>query len=663
MRFAHTLFLIVLAAARTAASQETSAQLPPYTQEIVVVAERAERPRAEIAASVSILTREEIERLPATNLGELIGHLPGVTVLLDATFAGAPIVSTRGFFGGGEVETIRLLIDGAPRADLESGLADWQSIPASEVERIEMLRGPGSSVYGDAAMGGVIHVFLADPSRGGSISLSTASHDSHAASLSHASRAGGFELRLGGSFDRTDGFRRHGGTEHRRFELQLDRNVSFGRWNLHLESDQRDRDEPGALSRAQLERDRRQSDPLHRFDRSEADRVRAVFELQHDSGLRAVVWGESRDAEILRTIPLAPGLGDRAFRRLDSEQAGLSLDHEGALGPHRLHLGLETARGSLDTDYASTSDGAPGATLASASGRRESLAGFATADWRLARRLRLTSGVRWDWIDDQFGSIGRQRHSATSPRLGLLYTTGGETPLAVYLQLSRSFKAPTLDQLFDPRPFPDFQGGTFTISNPDLEPQRAEHVEMGISRAAPRFRGSLVVYRMDVENEIDFDLATFRYENLGESRHDGLELGLELRPSTFVRPSISYSWSRVRALGGGSRGQLKNVPEHHLRAALDARLPAGLEAQLTARWIGGRYLDDENRFPLDDAVVLDTRLRASLANWRFSLDLMNLTDDEWSAYGFLLFGFDGSAVPYELPAPGRTARLVVTRIF
>src|SRR6185436_10824482 len=101
---------------------------------------------------------------------------------------------------------------------------------------------------------------------------------------------------------------------------------------------------------------------------------------------------------------------------------------------------------------------------------------------------------------------------AFSPRAGVSFDAGVVT---MYAQLARAFKAPTLDQRFDQRPFP----GGFTISNPTLESQRATNVEAGV-------RGEnweAVAYLIDVDNEIDFDVRTFRYGNIGQSRHRGLE--------------------------------------------------------------------------------------------------------------------------------------------
>jgi outer membrane receptor protein involved in Fe transport len=273
--------------------------------------------------------------------------------------------------------------------------------------------------------------------------------------------------------------------------------------------------------------------------------------------------------------------------------------------------------------------------------------------------VRLTTGVRWDRIADDFGAASRSRQEAWSPRLGLNWRLGslGASPLVLFAQVSRAFKAPTLDQLFDPRPFPDFAGGSFTISNPNLKPQKAETIEAGVSRLADALSFELVAYRTEVRDEIDFDPATFQYRNIGKSRHVGIEASTRLFGRGPFSPSLSYEWTRVEPLEGDDRGtQLKNIPEHLVRAGLGAALPASLQAEVHYTWMGGRFLDDPNRIPLADASVLDLRLQRAFGGVRVRLDLLNLTDEEYEQFGFALPDFTGGVAAYYLPGAGFAAR-------
>jgi outer membrane receptor protein involved in Fe transport len=232
------------------------------------------------------------------------------------------------------------------------------------------------------------------------------------------------------------------------------------------------------------------------------------------------------------------------------------------------------------------------------------------------------------------------------------------------VQASRAFKAPTLDQLVDPRPFDDFQGGTLVISNPRLRPQRAVSLEAGLSRHGTRTRVTVAAYRIAVEDEIDFDPATFRYANIGSSVHGGLEADARLFEGHAVSPHLSYAWTRVRLRGADAAGgQLKNIPEHTLRAGVTALFPGGIAAEVTGETMAGRYLDDDGAFPLETALLVDARVQRTFGKLRARLDATNLTGRTWEAVGYALPDFEGGVVPYVFPGMGRAVRAGLDVIF
>ena len=647
-------------------------------EEMVVTAERGAEPRAEIPASVSILTREEIARVPARDLAELLEFLPGFHALFRESFGGPPpIVTSRGFFGGGEAEYVQLRIDGVPAMDVESGLADWRRIRAEDIERIEALRGPASSLYGDTALGGVIQVFTRSaPAEGGALSASASggSFGAADADVSYAFGHAGFGADASGAYARADGYRAHDSEESGNLGLTASGILGPGKWTFDAQASRATRQDPGALERGQFDADPTQSDPIFRFDRTDADRGRASLSYRVDDGpvpFRATGYGALRSSGILRTLLEAPGLGNRTFRDLHSGSFGGILEGERAFRifgrDGLLRAGTELARDSLRTSYRFVDDGGDeGPIVSREDGHRSRSAFFATADWRVTDRLRIEGGARWDRISDRFDSedpgigSGRETQEAWSPRGGVVLRLGdlARSPVSVYFQFSKSFKAPTLDQLFDPHPFDDFQGGTFSISNPHLVPARARNFEVGASQQSGRFRWEALAYRMNVDDEIDFDPNTFSYRNIGKSLHRGVEASARAALGTTFTPFVSYTWTRVESRTGEGEHpgkQLKNIPEHLVRAGVAAALPAGLSAEAIWTWMGKRWLDDDDVYPLGDASVVDLRLSRSFGALRARIDLSNLTNTKYSQYGFALPDFSGGVVPFYYPG----ARLAV----
>jgi outer membrane receptor protein involved in Fe transport len=649
---------------------------PQFAEEVVVTAERGPEPRAETPAAVSVLTREEIARLPAENLAELLDEMPGFQVVFAEGFGLAPVVSSRGFFGGGEVEYVQLLVDGVPVADAESGLADWRRIRAADVERVEALRGPASAAYGDTALAGVVQVFRRSGAPRTDLALSGASFGTWAADAAYRGGGDALGLSVAGTASRTHGFRDHSRSDETGADVWLGGGGLARPWSLTVSGTSRDREDPGYLTREQLDRDRFGSDPLSRFDREHVRRGRAALSYQRRDGalpFRAVLHGALRDGRSLRTLLLAPGFSDRADRDLTTRSLGVSLEAEKALGASgrdsRLRAGVELSRDWLDTSYRPVGgDGTRGPRAAEASGHRRRVGAFVSGDWHASSRLRLAAGLRWDAITDDGGTAAPSLSDSTawSPRAGatLQLGTAGGAPVSLFAQVSRAFKAATLDQLLDPRPFPDFQGGSFRISNPLLSPQRASTLEAGLAQARPSGRWELVAYRTSVEDEIDFDPATFRYLNIGRSRHYGFEASARLFDGRSLSPHAAYAWTRVQATEGGRRGwQLKNIPEHLLRAGLTARLPGGLGADVRLTWTGGRWVDDANEIPFRDGRVVDLRLARMFGRARLRLDALNVTGHEWEPLGYVLDDFAGGQVAYYLPAPDRAIRIGVEWAF
>ncbi len=649
--------------ANAQAKDSTAGQsVPPVKAEIVVTPERGPVQRSEVAASVTVLTRQQIEALPAQSLDEVIGAIPGMTMFFDNLAAGAPMISARGFFGGGEVEYVKLLIDGVPAGDVESGLIDWRHVRTADIERIEVLHGPGSSLYGDTSMGGVIEVFTRQRNTGndsGEVRASGGSFSTRSGDLLFRRSSGPLRIGLSLLDSTADGYRAHSHARDRGGDLSLQILGAASRLYLTTSLASKDREEPGELTAAEAAADPRASEGAYHLDREQTDRRRIVAGYDSfgaTSSLRILLHGEGRATDFPRTLPLAPGFFSTLFRNLKSHGLGgvfeLSRDWQNAT----VRAGSDLARASLDETYSRvTPAGDRGASVASAAVRRDQASAFVTADWIPLDRLRIASGLRWDDIRDARAGSDSHR-TAWSPRLGATWQLGSApAPLALFVQLARAFKAPTLDQLFDPRPFPGLGGVSFTVSNPSLQPQRAHNVEIGIDRSLPSVAWSLSAYHMKVTDEIDFDPTTFLYRNLGGSRHTGIEAMADWRHG-LVQPLLLYTWTHVTSNDNPGQ-QLKNIPEHVAQLLLRTTLPGAVGVTLRGRWEHGRFADDEGVFSLGDVRTIDAKVSRAFGPLRVDAEALNLSNQHYPYIGSILRDFRGNPTLLEFPAPGRAVRV------
>jgi len=654
---------------------EVPAPPPVVTQEIVVTAAREEQPRDQASASVTVLDRKAIEHLPASSLAELLVYVPGVTMMFDSGASGIPMVTSRGFFGGGEVEYVKLLVDGVPAGDAESGNVDWQRFRAADIDRIEVLHGPGSALYGDTALGGVIQVFTRPAVRDdehGALRLSTGSFGARDVDASYGTELHGLRLDVQGGSWTMGGFRQHASTGDRTLQLSLERLRDHSRWRIDAGAGRQDRHQPGALTRGEIAADREQSNPLFRFDGETTSRRRlsATYDSFGAIPVRAALYGVQRDDDNLRTLLLAPGFPASAFRSLATRIGGGSVEASREWRLASLRAGTDLERATLSGRYAPVGkSGETGGTIASEHGARERLGLFVIGGIAVGDRFHLTGGLRRDQIHDDLtatttgGLPRRVTLSAWSPRAGLNVHLGpSASPVSLFVQVSSAFKAPTLDQLFDPRPYPDGKGGTFTVSNSGLLPQRAHNVEAGLSRAAAWSDWSVVAYRTRVRDEIDFDPQTYSYRNLGSSLHRGVEASVELAKTAWLSPQLTYAWTHVADTAAPNR-QLKNIPQHTAQLLLHARFSATTRADAVYRWRDRLTLDDAGTFGTPAVSRVDFRVAHDVGGIRVQTDLLNVLNAHYKELGYVLVDFTGRPTPFEYPAPGRALRFGVTWTF
>lgn len=677
MRYRHLLGLALLLrlGVLPVAAQDTAAPpTPPATRfntEVVVTPERGETARGDVPAATSVLDGAILPTLPALFLGETLSFLPGFHLERGEFHAGRPVVSARGFFGGGEAEYILLLVDGVPASDAESGLIDWSLISAASIRRIEGHRGPGASMYGDSAVGGVVQILTDRPQRGGQLTSTGGTFGTFMVDGAYGRRLSRVGVDVSGSARRTAGFTNHSDVRHYVAAAGLDGRAGALTWRWTGGGNGRRSEDPGAPLLAAARRDPRISDPLFDNDRARRTSGSTALTIQHAARTwahHARLFVNGRQENYTRTILLVPALGDSRARRLSTLGLGGNVEGQrtfGARSPIVARFGVDVGRDAVDSTYTAVDQtGRPDGVGTQESGRRVRAGAFVSSAWRPWTRLRISAAIRGDHVADQgFGALSAvpRSHRAWSPRVGATFQLSQAGDVVLFSQVSRAFKVPTLDQLFDARPYPDFRGGTFTISNSSLVPQRATNVEAGMSGGNARLHWSALAYRMNVEDEIDFDVRTFSYANIGRSRHSGVELEAGSRLWARLQPSATYALTTVT---DGERGrQLKNVPQHAFTLAANLELPLRLSTYLRYRQTRGAYLDDENTVAIQGPSSIDLRIRRPIGAHVLFMDVLNLTNDRYEEYGFTLAGFGAESVAYAYPGAPRAVRAGMTLAF
>lgn len=657
---------------------------------LVVTADRSAQALSGSVAAVSLVSAGDLQRLPLLNLSDALQLTPGFTFLDLDGLGYRPQAVVRGFYGGGEAEYVQLLLDGRPLNEVERGLVNWNLVPLENLQAVEVLRGGASSLYGDAAVGGVINL-VTRTAAAPSVRLSL-----EGGAFGHKAARAGFDARLGrrpfaghAGFETTDGFRAHAarraGTVGASAGLVAGPATTLTLSTLHH---WQDHDEPGPLTGAQRDQDRRQSSVFYRFDHTDERQHRLALDGRHWLGegaeVSGYVTGEVRQVDRVSTLVLAPVFADTKARDVETQRLQGTL--QATLGDlplaGRLVIGADASAGLLDTRYFGVlmggadayrnGSGARGALQAQGEAGRRMVAPFFQYDLYPSDRLRLTLGGRLDHLRDSFTPQGPTQgdeqtttHTAFSPKAGVnvrLVSTARHVA-NVYANVSRSFKAPTLDQLYDQRtipvPFPPF---SISLSNGDLEPQYGTSYEVGLyHRAALRPDGvgaevSLAAYHIDMRNELDFDLQTLSYTNLGKSLHRGIEAGLRLHLPRRVALFGNYAYQGVTLEYGDNDGKyVKAIPRDAYSAGISAAHRTGLTGSLVMSGAARIFLDDANTIDLPGYTKFDARLGYRVGRLGLSAEVHNLFDQAYDVTGYP--DPAGSGVVYYYPAAGRYLRV------
>ena len=635
---------------------------------VVIVAERSATPLNRSAAAVTRLTRADLARLPNATLADVLGRVPGFAIVNFDGLGRDPQAMVRGFYGGGEADYVVVMVDGRAVSRGHNGTVPWEDLPPlTAIESIEIVRGSASAMHGDAAVAGVINIVT----RGSPVTtpqwrLAVESQSGLAASVDVSDSVFSRPVEGTAMFDRTSGFRDHSArtAAGARGVMKLS-----PLWRASARYSWHDFDEPGPLLES-LFQDGTEIDP--RFARDGGTESEWGGTLDHagvlgsGGSVNSILRIGGRNAQLLRTLPLSPDFGDTKERELNTIDAGASTqaDLDANILPfgERLSVGVSADYGTIDSRYYTPADDEPRQLVASGDGHRATWSAFAHLATSSVERTRWTLGLRADFLSDAFtpegGADVDATHFALSPKVGVnfRYASGGRSSGYVWASASRTFKAPTLDQLFDQRPIPiPFPPFSLTTSNPGLNPQRGTSLESGIyhdlALNPAHLSLTLTMYQIAMKDELDLDLQTFQYVNIAESRHRGLEAGVSYsRGPALIWTSMTLQDAITRT-GDNSGNRLKAIPGQMLSTGVTVS-PANIGTlSISLTRTADMYIDDANTGRIPSWTRVDAQASRPFGPVEGVVGVRNLFDERYNSTGFL--DPSGSGQAYFYPAAGR----------
>lgn len=614
-------------------------------REISVTATRAERNLLDVPAHVSVIDRAAIERSGASSLPELLRREAGVLVTNTTTNAEGYSVEARGFGnGGGNGCRTLVLIDGRRANEPDSGCVDWTFLALDQVERIEIVRGPGSAAYGDNALGGVIAISTRGASAAGktlaSLAAERASFDGERVNAVVSQRFGALRIGASAGFDDTAGYRDRADLNNKRWGLDLAWQLADGgRIALAGGYASSERSRPGALNASDVDGDPTQASPSLDFGRERERYLQAALELPLPGEWRLRATPYYRHSRAHNTFDDGFFVFESAA---DADSAGADLQVERELQllgrSVRVLAGAELRQDDIDV----------ASSFASNDARRRIWGVFLQTEAWLRDDLLLSFGVRRDRSDLEGrttqapGVRFDEEHAFWSPRASLTWRFHERA--SAYVAYGRGFRFPNVDEAF----------GFFGFA-PTLAPERAHSIETGASWRSERLELRGALYAMWVKDEILFDPFAGPFgqnDNVDEVRHEGAELSARMALASWLDATASYTRDDVKvtrdAVPALEGERLPITPENRGQLALEAALPFGFEARLAGTFVGDRYVanDPGGAQPdLDGYATLDARVAwvgelAPGVALTLEANGRNLTGSDYADFaGYSIFSF------------------------
>lgn len=611
---------LVAAFNSTAAEQET--------ETVVVTATRFSEVDTGVAANVSIITRQDIRNTPAQNLPEILRTRAGIDVRqLGGVMGKDATVDMRGF-GSTATSNTLILIDGLRINPVDMGSIIWSSIALESVERIEIIRGSGTILYGDGATGGVINIITnksGNPVAGVSATLGSHGYKGADIQLANGNDKAYYNLFI--NYADADGYRKNSQqdqqTANGRVGLLLDRGEMYTDFSVYKES----AGQPGSIFRAAYRNDPRST----RFpdDTEKRDGYRFRPGISYRLNDRLTLEGElAFEHQNLNADYVSRGTASERTRDTTAFTPRLRWRHDLAALPSETVVGFDYYDGKVASD--NTGFANQGAT-------QDSSAFYLQNVTRFTQQLSLTVGGRtqrmkqkahqnayaggWFPSPSMADSASRSRDAYD---IGLAYATDN---WRVYGKTGTTFRFANLDELFG---FDAFWNPVFAGN---LKPQHGKTHEIGGSVAVgtANFRAS--IYQLDLTDEIGYDAALGNI-NLSPTRRQGAELEVDWKISSSLQAKLSYAYTDAKFRDGAYSGkEIPLVSRDQASAQLTWNTGRTGSYSAVVRHVGERRYGSDyanTQGMLAGYTTLDMQSVWDFKPWKITAKLLNALDKKYS---------------------------------
>ncbi len=604
-------------------------------------------------AVASVITSEDIKAIGATDLDQVLETVPGFHTSY-APRGYSPIYTIRGIYTENNPQVL-ILINDIPITNVYVGNRSdiWAGMPVSNIQRIEIIRGPGSAVYGADAFSGTINIITktAADIQGTEFGARIGSFNTHEGWLLHGGQWNGFDIAFSMELSKSDG--QDGiidSDAQTAFDGLFSTDASLAPDSVSLQRDNIDtridisrekwRFRAGYQGRSDIGTGAGVAQALDPTGKGNSTRINADLTYTSKWGTdwditsQLSFFDTSAESDLTLYPPGAfggafpDGVIGNPYVYERHTRLGVSAFYHG-IKDHNIRLG---AGGIINDMYKTEEsknfapDGSPLGSVVDVSNdpnlvfiephdRKVSYA-FAQDEWQFASDWNFTGGVRFDHYSD-FGST-------TNPRLALVWQT--RYNLTTKFLYGRAFRAPAFNELYN-------INNPVALGNPDLEPEQIDTYEIAFDyQNSDSLHTKLNLFRYRMTDIIRFvpdpsPATTVTAQNTGERQGTGLELEaiFNVSPALDIIGNYAYQNSTEE----DTDSDVANAPQHQIYVRSDWNIASKWRASGQVNWVSDRERDITDPRPqINDYTTVDLTLRYQpmQRSWSFALSARNLFD-------------------------------------
>jgi len=660
---------------------------PVKMGEVVVTATRDKQEVRKTPANVTLITAEEISQSGATTVVEVLDRLESIQFRTYSGNSSQALIDMRGFGGDNPYGKTLVLLDGRRMNRTDMASINWLQMSVNNIERIEIVRGPGSVLYGDAAIGGVINI-ISKKGKGKPVfnaSVLAGSYGLHNERAGVSGASDKWTYALTGENQFSWGYRDRSKYSAQSAGLDLGYaahdllNLSLG-----VSANRADYQMPGALTKEQMAQDRRQYQPAmpEFFMKANDDNDGRDKYANVNLGIKSF-WGSFGQMEVNLTYgrkDLQSNMPSWASSWMPYSYvyADTEADTYGVAPKYILFRAIGGFHNKVivGADYYKEpykkeffNDRERTFRLSSANLSRESAGYYVRDEFSLLANLIFSAGYRFertlitgtntDFVAPSNNFDNEKIYNAEAYEAGLTWLWGKKSK--VFTKYATVYRIPFLDEIAS------FNG--YSSPSPflvTLEKEKGTSFEVGTEYyPCENLRLGLTFFRIDMEDEIEFViynpiLNLGENRNVGKTRHDGAELSLSYLWQKYLKVYGNLTYHKATFEDGAfNKKEMPLVPNQIMNAGVEVYLPHQITLRPEIRHVGDAFLsgdNDNNSEKLESYTLLNFHVLYKPSAGRLNLTVFagveNLTDTLYSSFGidYVQYGMPN----FYYPMPGRT---------